>query len=210
MSLNRSDGVNRIRGWAGSDGPQRFIAKQRGVRLLTAGFLLYAVGCCLEPAAHAGGVRIIDGPIVLHGAIRQQWGGHTFGYLLEGKLGVFWSAAEYDPNEKLGQTHLIVGQYPKPGCELTPATTGIAIPSTPYPSAQLRGADAAWRVYNCNQPQMLRTPDGYLHIFFGASYLTGDDSFKPGRIRYCRRTFPVSSTARIRFRQLLTIASTRE
>src|SRR5262245_7178955 len=120
------------------------------------------------------GVRVLEGPIVVHAAIDLQWGGHTFSYLLEGERAVFWSA------KKVGATGpALVGQHPKPGSDREPAV------------AELGFGDE--RVTRVNQPQMVRTPDGHLHVFIGYSEREGDREY--GRVKYYRSERPEDVTA---------------
>jgi len=63
-------------------------------------------------------VRVIGEPMVLHKNIRDQWGMHTFAYILKGEKSLYWSASAYDKTDK---THeLLVGKYP-----LQQETSGI-------------------------------------------------------------------------------------
>ena len=127
-------------------------------------FILRAAACttlilAAGLARAAGPVpHVAEGPIVLHGGIDGQWGGHTMSYLLESPQALYWSARlakrEGEP------WTVLVGQYPKPGSNLIAACSKIPLP----------GAD----VMGCNQPQMLLTPDGQVHIFFGESVTTAD------------------------------------
>ncbi len=149
----------------------------------------------LRCSAAGASVRVVSGPVVLQDNIRGQWGGHTFGYLLEGKRGLFWSAAAYEKCDGKWQTRMTVGQYPKPGSDLKAAVTRIPIPNAPYPSAQQKGRDASWRLHNCNQPQMVLTPDGYIHIFVGCDYETDRADISPGRLRYYRSAKPEDITS---------------
>ena len=118
-------------------------------------------------------VEVVEGPIVLHANITGQWGGHTFCYLLQGERAVFWSATAY--HEQQPPTAL-VGQYP---------TLGSRLEST-VSSLQFTATD----VKGNNQPQMLRTPDGHLHVFIGVTHTTDNPNFSPGRLHYFRSKLP--------------------
>ena len=120
-------------------------------------------------AEHPKGVRLLEGPILLHAGIDPQWGGHTFSYLLEGERAVFWSAKRVGPTGPA-----LVGQHPKPGSDREPAV------------AQLSFGDG--RVTRVNQPQMVRTPDGHLHVFIGYGERLGEG--ETGRIKYYRSGRP--------------------
>ena len=106
-------------------------------------------------AAHldAQDVRLLDGPTVLHANISDQWGGQTYGYLLQGKRGLFWSARPHDKGK--GSPTFLIGQHPTPGYTLPSAVTRIRLEDD--------------KLKACNQPQMIRTPDGYLHVFVGVT-----------------------------------------
>jgi hypothetical protein len=124
--------------------------------------------------AQAPSLRIAEGPIVLHANMDQQWGGHTFSYLLEGEHAIFWSATAYNADGKTWGS--LIGQYPKPGSNAEPATTSLPMP----------GID----VKSMTQPLMLRSPDGYIHIIIGFSRDTGDPTYAPGGLRYFRSAEP--------------------
>lgn len=125
-------------------------------------------------AGAASGAYVAEGPILLHANIDQQWGGHTFSYLLEGEGSLFWSATAYNPD---GETWgSLIGQYPKPGSTAPQLATPIPI----------EGSD----VRSMTQPLMLRSADGYIHVFIGSSHESGDAGYAPGRIRYFRSAAP--------------------
>ena len=94
-------------------------------------------------------VRAIEGPTVLHSSIAGQWGGHTFCYLLLGESYVFWSATSYNAEDKTPTA--LLGQHPRPSYRKAPAVSTIR-----FDKPNIKG---------CNQPQMLRSPDGYIHVF---------------------------------------------
>ena len=114
---------------------------------------------------------------VLHASIKAQWGGHTFSYLLEGNRGLFWAARLYTQSST-AQT-VVIGQYPKPGSSLPPASTTISFTEP--------------GVIGVNPPQMIRTPDGYIHIFIGVTYSI-NPTYNAGRIKYYRSAVPEDIT----------------
>jgi hypothetical protein len=115
----------------------------------------------------------VAGPDVLDNSISGQWGGHTSSYLIEGERGLFWSATAHTPYAP--QTVALVGQQPQGDSALRPLTYRIRFTSVD--------------VESCNQPQMIRTPDGFLHIFVGVTHEKTQD-YSPGRIRYLRSKHP--------------------
>ena len=119
-------------------------------------------------------VLAIEGPTVLHASIAGQWGGHTFCYLLLSEHCVFWSATAYNPKDKVPT--VLIGQQPRPGSLLAPAVSTIR-----FDEPNVKG---------CNQPQMLRSPDGYIHIFIGVTHTTDNPNFSPGKLRYFRSDKP--------------------
>lgn len=114
----------------------------------------------------------IDEPIVLHNSIAGQWGGHTFCYLLLGEQNIFWSATAYDENDKTPTA--LIGQYPLDGS--LPKITTIR-----FTDKNVKGS---------NQPQMIRTPDGYIHVFIGVTYTTDNPSYNKGKLKYYRSKDP--------------------
>ncbi len=124
---------------------------------------------CLVSSA-SGQLKVL-GPDVLDSSISGQWGGHTYSYLIEGERGLFWSATAHTPDAP--QTVALVGQQPLGDSALRSLTYRIR-----FTSAKI-----------CNQPQMVRTPDGYLHIFVGVTAQERAD-YAPGRIRYLRSKDP--------------------
>ena len=123
--------------------------------------------------ADTKGVEVVEGPIVLHANIAGQWGGHTFCYLLQGKRAVFWSATAYPEQQP---PTVLVGQYPTLGSRLEPTVSSLQ-----FTAADVKGS---------NQPQMLRTPDGHLHVFIGVTHTTDNPNFSPGRLHYFRSKLP--------------------
>jgi len=138
-------------------------------------FCLAAASAALPAFAEAAPeTYTAGGPILLHANIDQQWGGHTFSYLLEGEGSLFWSATAYNPDGKTWGS--LIGQYPKPGTMASQLSTAIPI----------AGSD----VRSMTQPLMLRSADGYIHVFIGSSHDSGNPNYSPGRIRYFRSVAP--------------------
>ncbi|MBT3266340.1 hypothetical protein HN371_04255 [Candidatus Poribacteria bacterium] len=139
---------------------------------LIAPAILLAIGT--GDATGVGATRVVEGPVVLHGSISDQWGGHTFGYLVQGETGVFWSARLHDSD---GATPTpIVGQHPASGSSLRRHVTTIS-----RDEPRLKG----W-----NPPQMVRSPDGHLHVFVGVDRRTDNPNVGSGRVRYFRSERP--------------------
>ena len=131
-------------------------------------------------------VRVVQGPIVLHGGINSQWGGHTYCYTLLGKRALYWTATEYASGE-FAHTALI-GQHPLDGSDLPPHVTRLTFdPGKPNEAKTAFPRDPRVRV---NQPQMVRTPDGHLHVFLGLTQPTKNPDYSPGRLRYYRTERP--------------------
>ncbi len=111
--------------------------------------------------AQAGPLQTDETPVVLLDDVAFAWGGHTFGYMVEGERGIFTCAARYTPEDLAKRTPeskyapklAVLGQHPKPGSDLVHAEKVI---SFDRPGIEL-----------ITPPQMVRTPDGYLHIFIG-------------------------------------------
>jgi len=125
-----------------------------------------------------GEVFLKDEPRILNDNIAMQWGGHTFSYLLTGENAIFWSATDYNPDD-LTPTALI-GQEPK---------LHRAIPSV-ISKIRFYGSN----VKGNNQPQMVRTKDGYIHAFIGVTYATDNPNYNYGRIHYYRSDKPENIT----------------
>ncbi len=123
---------------------------------------------------YAQAVRVVEGPTILHAGIADQWGGHTFCYLLLGEHGLFWSATAFRTDDK--PPTALIGQHPKPGSTLTPSISTIQ-----FNEPNVKGN---------NQPQMIRSPDGYLHIFIGVTYTTDNPNYNTGKLQYFRSKNP--------------------
>src|SRR6185436_12873380 len=102
--------------------------------------------------AHAP-IRIVDGPILLHGNAVSEWGGHTFSYVLTGEKHVFWSGMLYEPG-RTSRT-MLLGQYPRPGVDQAPVVSSVSLDATNF--------------FNSSLPLLVRTPDGFIHIFVGVT-----------------------------------------
>lgn len=124
-------------------------------------------------------VSVSDGPILLHANLEQQWGGHTFSYLLEGPQALYWTASQYNADGKTWAS--LIGQFPKGAPSLARTVTRIPIPGE--------------KIKYITQPLILRTADGYLHLFNGVSFDTGDPGYAPGEIRYLRSSAPDDATS---------------
>jgi tetratricopeptide (TPR) repeat protein len=120
-------------------------------------------------------LRSLEGPLVLHRGIEGQWGGHSLSYLVAGERGLFWTALEYDSEESSGKA--LVGQSPYPGDTLSPMVQS------------LEEQDPA--IVRTIQPQLVRTRDGYLHLFQVRLFRV-DSQQTEGRIRYLRSAEPES------------------
>ena len=124
-------------------------------------------------------VSVSEGPILLHASLEQQWGGHTFSYLLQGPQALYWTASQYNPDGKTWGS--VVGRFPTGAPTLRCTVAQIPIPGE--------------KIKYITQPLILRTPDGYLHLFNGVSFDTGDPGYAPGEIRYFRSTAPDDATS---------------
>jgi len=138
-------------------------------------------------AESAPAVRVAEGPVLLHANMDQQWGGHTFSYLLEGEHCLFWSATQYNPDGKTWGS--LIGQIPKSGSGVVPAVTAIPAPAPDMKSMA--------------QPLLLRSNDGYIHMFIGSSQPTDDINYSPGRIRYFRSAAPEDITQMVERSELI-------
>ena len=133
--------------------------------------------------------RIIGNPVVLDSSIQGQFGGHTFGYLVEGESGVFWSARRYVPGREAGLGPMLVGQYPKLSADLPIAVSTLAV----------EGA------FNHNTPHLIRTPDGHIHVFLTSDHHTQRSNYNRSTLHYFRSARPedirtlVDRTELIRF-----------
>lgn len=137
---------------------------------------LYALILALSFATFHSCAQELSAPypaIVMHDDIRHQWGAHTFCYITEGETGLFSSAVLHDFSDY--STVAVVSQYPKPDSSLPPA---------------VRTIDFGPSVTRADPPHIIRTPDGYLHIF--APFYDGFSGAYPsnGHIRYYRSESP--------------------
>ncbi len=111
----------------------------------------------------------VEGPVVLHAAIADQWGGHTFNYVISGQSAVFWAATAHRPDKKQSPK-LLVGQHPKDSR------------SSPSAVKTLELSDPS--IIGLNQPQMVRSPEGILHVFVGSTHSTPNPKYNVGRLHY--------------------------
>jgi hypothetical protein len=125
-------------------------------------------------SAETASVRIAEGPVLLHANTAGQWGGHTFSYLVTGERYVFWSGMLYETG-RTSRT-MLIGQYPKQGVDRPPVVTTISLEATNY--------------FNSSLPLLVRTADGFIHLFVGVTYDLGNPNLKPGRLKYYRSAAP--------------------
>ena len=144
----------------------------------TALSMLIATALVVSIPSAKGEISVKDGPKVLNDSIAQQWGGHTFSYLLLGERGIFWSATAYNPNDKTPTA--LIGQEPKEGSSVPSAVSKIR-----FDGLNVKGS---------NQPQMVRSKDGYIHAFIGVTYTTDNPNYNYGRIHYYRSDAPEDIT----------------
>src|SRR5206468_3487846 len=103
-----------------------------------------------------------------------QWGGHTFSYITSGKKYVFWSGMLYEPG-RTSRT-MLIGQYPKQDIDRPPVVTSVSLETTNF--------------FNSSLPLLVRTPDGFIHIFVGVTHDIGNPNLKPGVLHYFRSSTP--------------------
>lgn len=133
----------------------------------------------MPPLVETSLIRIVEGPILLHGNVAGEWGGHTFSYLVTGERYVFWAGMLYEPG-RTSRT-MLVGQYPRKAVDLPPVVTTISLDAPDF--------------YNSSLPLLVRTPDGFIHIFVGVTHDTGNPNLKPGGLRYFRSASPEDITS---------------
>src|SRR5436190_2622224 len=124
----------------------------------------------MPPLAEASPIRIVEGPILLHANAAGEWGGHTFSYVLLGEKYVFWAAMLYEPG-RTSRT-MLLGQYPREGIDKPPVVTSISLDASDF--------------YNSSLPLLVRTPDGFIHVFVGVTHDIGKPNLKPGVLRHFR------------------------
>ncbi|MFZ5832239.1 MAG: hypothetical protein ACOY3P_19310 [Planctomycetota bacterium] len=137
---------------------------------------ILALAMSWEPQLRAAAPQV-DGPYLLHREVESLWGGHTFSYLIQGERGVFWAAR--DPSTP--PHRVMLGQHPLPGSNL--------------PVCVRRLDFSAPGVQAVNPPQLIRTPDGYLHAFVGVTVTDPEAKFTSGRLRYWRSRTPEDCSA---------------
>lgn len=118
-------------------------------------------------------IYVKDDPIIMNDSIAMQWGGHTFSYLLSSEKNIFWSATDYDENDKTPTA--LIGQISKNN------ETSFALSKIRFEGSNVKGN---------NQPQMVRSKDGYIHAFIGVTYTTDNPNYNYGRIHYYRSDKP--------------------
>ena len=124
-------------------------------------------------------LQIVEGPVLLHANAAGEWGGHTFSYIISSATNVFWSAMLYESG-RTSRT-MLLGQYPKKNFDRGPTVTRVSLDSPNY--------------YNSSLPLLVRTPDGFIHIFVGVTHDTGNPNLKPGVLRYFRSAAPDDITS---------------
>jgi hypothetical protein len=146
------------------------------MRALRASFIVavLVIPTASSALADAGNLKVAAGPFLVNADIDQEWGGHTFAYLLEGERCLFFSAIAYTPGGKSWTA--LVGQHPKPGSNDVGRMTPI-----PFTESS---------IHNVTQPLLLRSKDGYIHIFVGVSHSTANPGYAPAKLRYFRSAAP--------------------
>src|ERR1043166_9601147 len=133
----------------------------------------------MPPLAEASPIHIAEGPILLHANAAGEWGGHTFSYIITGEKYVFWAGILYEPG-RTSRT-MLIGEYPKNDVDRTPVVTSVSLDAPDF--------------YNSSLPLLVRTPDGFIHIFVGVTHDTGNPNLKPGVLRYFRSASPEDITS---------------
>jgi hypothetical protein len=133
----------------------------------------------MPPLVTEAPLGIVEGPILLHANVAGEWGGHTFSYVLTSEKYVFWAAMLYEPG-RTSRT-MLIGQYPKQGVDKSPVVTPISLEAPDF--------------YNSSLPLLVRTPDGFIHIFVGVTQDIGKPNLKPGVLRYFRSAAPDDITS---------------
>ena len=144
-------------------------------RILTG--LYVAIAAVVPPAGGAAAgewnVTAAAGPMVLTNSIYQQWGGHSFSYLLQDERSLCYAGIY---NEKKGQpwpnNAFIVGSHP---------LSRKSRPDRMAHSTVITDANVA----HFNIPQMFRDHLGYLHVIVGTTLPGGRHE-----IRYYRSAKP--------------------
>ncbi len=76
---------------------------------------------------------------------------------------------------------MLVGQYAKKDVDRSSVITRISLEVADY--------------YNSSLPLLVRTPDGFIHVFVGVTHDTGNPNLKPGGLRYFRSAVPDDITS---------------
>ncbi|MBT5713448.1 hypothetical protein HOI71_20540, partial [Candidatus Poribacteria bacterium] len=145
----------------------------RAVGWMSAIALLLAVSGHV-PRNQAGSVHVVEGPIPLRSSAPGMSDARTFGYLVQGERGVFWSSAPYGPSPPVA--YGLVAQRPWRGSSLRTYVTTIPLDEPGFSDR--------------THPQLIRSPDGYIHIFVGVERRTENPRVDSGRIRYFRSERP--------------------
>jgi hypothetical protein len=99
--------------------------------------------------------------------------------VLTGEKYVFWAGMLYEPG-RTSRT-MLIGQYPKRNVDRPPVITSVSLSAPDY--------------YNSSLPLLVRTPDGFIHIFVGVTHDKGNPNLKPGVLRYFRSAAPEDITS---------------
>src|SRR5438046_2231357 len=84
----------------------------------------------MPPLAEASPIRIVEGPVLLHGNLSSEWGGHTFSYVITGEKYVFWAGMLYEPG-RTSRT-MLIGQYPKKDVDRPPVVTAVSLEASDF------------------------------------------------------------------------------
>ncbi|MEK7400556.1 MAG: hypothetical protein AAB116_26730, partial [Candidatus Poribacteria bacterium] len=85
----------------------------------------------------------------------------------------FWTATAYNEDDKTPIA--LIGQYSLAD------PYDVKFTSIRFNEPNVKGS---------NQPQIIRTPDGYIHVFIGVTYDIGNPNLAPGKLRYYRSEKP--------------------
>ena len=78
---------------------------------------------------------------------------------------------------------MLIGQYPKKDVNLPPVVTAVSLEASDF--------------YNSSLPLLVRTPDGFVHIFVGVTHDRANPNLKPGVLRYFRSASPDDITSMV-------------
>ncbi len=130
-----------------------------------------------ETAASEWNVTVSADPIVLTNSIYQQWGGHSFSYLVQDENTLYYAGIYHEKQGKPWPNNaFIVGSHPLP-----PKSNSKRKPKRAATSTVITDPKAD----HFNQPQMFRDNLGYLHVIVGTTLPGGLHE-----IRYYRSAHP--------------------